>query len=208
MASDQSSIARPPVSPDDEPALVERLRQGDAEAFETLVRTQGGRMLAVARRLVGNDEAARDVVQDALFSAFRSIKRFEGNSRLSTWLHRITVNTALMRLRTQRRRPEESIEPLLPTFIEDGHHASQFASWEGADALLERSETRQLVRDAIDRLPESYRTVLVLRDIEQLGTEETARLLGLTTNAVKIRLHRGRQALRTLLDPHFGSVRR
>ena len=78
-------LRRPcPVSPDDEQALVERLRQGDADAFETLVRTQGGRMLAVARRLVGNDETARDVVQDALFSAFRSIKRFEGHSRLST----------------------------------------------------------------------------------------------------------------------------
>jgi RNA polymerase sigma-70 factor (ECF subfamily) len=187
----------------DEAALVARLKANDQAAFETVVRQNGGRMLAVARRLVGNDEDARDVVQDAFVSAFRSIGRFEGQSRISTWLHRITVNTALMKLRSRRRRPEESIEPLLPTFLNDGHHGVRFATWEGADHSLQRAETREVVRAAIDRLPDAYRTVVVLRDIEQLSTEETASMLGLTTNAVKIRLHRGRQALRTQLDSYF-----
>jgi RNA polymerase sigma-70 factor (ECF subfamily) len=114
------------------------------------------------------------------------------------------VNTALMKLRTRRRRPEESIEALLPGFLADGHHAERFTAWtERADQALARNETREAVRRHIDELPESFRTVLLLRDIEGLSTEETARLLETTTNAVKIRLHRARQALRTLLAPHF-----
>lgn len=168
------------------------------------MRTHSPRLLILARRIVGNDEDARDVVQDAFLSAFRNIGRFAGDSRLSTWLHRIVVNTALMKLRRRRRKPEESIEPLLPTFLADGHHAERFTAWsERADQVLSRKETQAAVRQHIHELPESFRTVLLLRDIEGLSTEETARLLETTPNAVKIRLHRARQALRTLLAPHF-----
>lgn len=193
----------PATTSADEQALVSALRAGDPSAFETLVRLYGGRMLAVARRLLSNEEDARDVVQDAMLSAYRAIGRFEGHSRLSTWLHRITVNTALMKLRTRSRKPEESIEPLLPTFNERGHHTARVVSWEGADELFEREESRALVRQAIDELPDTYRTVLLLRDIEEMDTEEVARLLGITPNAVKARLHRARQALGTLLGPLF-----
>ena len=190
----------------DEQALLSRLRAGDDAAFEALVRTYSPRLLGLARRIVGNDEDARDVIQDALLSAFRSIDRFQGDARLGTWLHRIVVNTALMKLRRRRRKPEESIEPLLPAFQSDGHFAETFSSWadgEAADVALSRSETRALIRGLIEQLPESFRTVLLLRDIEGLDTEETARVLDTTPNAVKIRLHRARQALRTLLAPHF-----
>jgi RNA polymerase sigma-70 factor, ECF subfamily len=188
----------------DEAALLGRLRARDEAAFEELVRKYLPRLLALARRIVGNDEDARDVVQDAFFSAFRHLDSFAGDARLSTWLHRIVVNTALMKLRTRRRKPEESIEPLLPSFLADGHHAEKFTAWNiPADALLARKETRQAVRRRIDELPESFRTVLLLRDIEGLSTEETASLLETTPNAVKIRLHRARQALRTLLAPTF-----
>jgi len=188
----------------DEAALLARLRAGEEAAFEDLVRTYSPRLLAVARRIVGNDEDARDVLQSAFLSAFRSLERFHGDARLSTWLHRIVVNTALMKLRTRRRRPEESIEPLLPGFLADGHYAERFAQWaEPVDEALARAETQAVIRKRIDELPESYRTVLLLRDIEGLDTEETARLLETTPNAVKIRLHRARQALRTLLAPQF-----
>jgi RNA polymerase sigma-70 factor (ECF subfamily) len=187
----------------DESSLLSRLRAGDDAAFEELVRTHSSRLLRLARRIVGNDEDARDVLQDALLSAFRSLNRFQGDARLGTWLHRIVVNTALMKLRTRRRRPEESIEPLLPAFQADGHFVEQFSHWkEGVEAGLSQAETRTIVRNLIDRLPESFRTVLLLRDIEGLDTEETARVLETTPNAVKIRLHRARQALRTLLAPH------
>ena len=191
---------------DDEASLVAQLRAGDELAFEQVVRSYGGRLLAVARRIVGSEEDARDVVQDAFLNAFRSLDRFEGNAKLSTWLHRIVVNAALMKLRTRKRKPEQSIETLLPSFLDDGHHEERFKSWdEAVDKLMERAENRELVRKQIDALPEGYRTVLVLRDIEGLDTEETANVLGLSVNAMKIRLHRARQALRTLLAPHFRS---
>jgi RNA polymerase sigma-70 factor (ECF subfamily) len=182
--------------------LVGRLRAGDEAAYEELVRTQGGRLLAVARRLLGNEADAQDAVQDAFLAAFRALPGFAGQSRLSTWLHRIVINAGLMKLRSRRRKPEETIDDLLPNFLEDGHHAVQFEEWRlPADVRLLRGETCRHVRAAIDRLPASYRTVLLMRDIEQLDTDETAELLGVTPNAVKIRLHRARQALRTLIDP-------
>ena len=188
----------------DEGSLVEALRAGDAWAFEALVRRFGGRMLAVARRLTRNEEDARDVVQSAYLSAFRALADFKADAQLSTWLHRIVVNTALMKLRTRRRKPEESIDALLPAFQEDGHHVERFAGWNTpADRLLEQAETRAAVRACIDGLPDRYREVVMLRDIEELSTQEAAAILKTTPTAVKVRLHRARQALRTILDPRL-----
>jgi RNA polymerase sigma-70 factor (ECF subfamily) len=207
--SQTTSVAPPAPVRDGDAALVERLRGNDPQAFEVLVRQYGGRMLATARRFVGSDEDARDVTQEAFLAAFRAIDGFAGTARLSTWLHRIVINTALMKLRSRRRRREESIEDLLPRFDEDGHWAEPVAPWEtSTDALVEREQTRTMVRKAIERLPANYRSVLLLRDIEELDTEETASLLGLTPNAVKIRLHRARQALRTLLQAELQSETR
>jgi RNA polymerase sigma-70 factor (ECF subfamily) len=153
---------------------------------------------------VRNEEDARDAVQEAFIAAFRAIGRFEGGSTLSTWLHRIAINCCLMKLRSGRRRPETSIEELLPTFDETGHRVLGDESWpESVEAALQRRQTREQVRDAIGRLPEKYRTVILLRDIEELSTEETARALGATPTAVKIRLHRARQALRALIARGF-----
>ena len=188
----------------DDGGLVERLRAGDADAFEAWVRRETPRLLAVARRLLRNEEDARDAVQDGLVSAFRSLGDFSGRCQVSTWLHRITVNAALMKLRTRRRKPEESIEELLPGFLEDGHHTRHPHEWrDTGEALLASQEDRDFVRAAIDRLPDSYRTVLLLRDIEELDTAEVAQALGVSDNVVKVRLHRARQALRTLLAPRF-----
>lgn len=188
----------------EEPELLEALRRGDEWAFESMVRVYGGRLYAVARRICGNDEDARDALQSAYLSAFRSLAGFEGSCQLSTWLHRIVVNMALMRLRAKRRKPEESIETLLPAFQEDGHHVEQFSEWAmSADRLLEREDVRAMVRASIAQLPETYRQVLMLRDIEERSTEEVAGLLGVTPTAVKVRLHRARQALSTLLRREF-----
>jgi RNA polymerase sigma-70 factor, ECF subfamily len=186
-----------------EAELVAALRAGNADAYEQLVRSQGGRLLAVTRRILANEEDAREAVQEAFLSAFKGLPSFDGASRLSTWLHRVAVNAALMRLRAKQRRPEASLEALMPRFLEDGHRADPTAPWQQtAEELLERKETRELVRTSIDQLPESYRTVLLLRDIEGMDTDETARMLGVNEGVVKTRLHRARQALRTLLDPH------
>ena len=199
----------PGTSPPTEDAgLVAALKNGDGAAYEQVVRVHAGRLLSVARRVLGNDEDARDALQEALLNAVRSIGGFHGECRLSTWLHRIVVNACLMKLRSRQRRPEEPIEPLLPEFIAggpfDGVHASHPPEWrQDAETLLARRETTDLVRRCVDQLPESYRVTLILRDIEELDTEEVARLLGISEGAVKVRLHRARQALRTLLDPHM-----
>jgi len=183
--------------------LVRRLKAGDEDAYATVVRTLGGRMLAVARRFLQDEDLARDAVQDAFLSAFRSIHAFDGDAQLATWLHRIVVNAALMKLRTRRRKPEQSIEPMLPAFAEDGHHAGRpVVAWTAsAEEALLRREARERVRAAIADLPERYRAVLLLRDIEERSTREAADLLGITENAVKLRLHRARQALATQLRP-------
>jgi len=188
----------------DEPALIAALQRGEEWAFEAMIRLFGGRLLAVARRICGNEDDARDVLQSSYLSAFRSMQKFEGSCQLSTWLHRIVVNTALMRLRTRRRKPEEQMEALLPAFQEDGHHVEQFSEWTmPADRLLEREDVRATVRSCIAQLPESYREVLLLRDIEELPTDEVARMLCATPTAIKVRLHRARQALSTLLRREF-----
>jgi RNA polymerase sigma-70 factor (ECF subfamily) len=185
-----------------EAELLARVRRGDEPACEEFVRRFGGALFAVAGRLLRSEQDAADAVQEAFLAAFRSIHEFAGGSKISTWLHRIVVNACLMKLRSAKSRPTTSIEGLLPTFDETGHHARRIVAWEASP--LERMHTEELrarVRECIDGLPEPYRVVLMLRDIEELDTSETAERLGISPAAVKVRLHRARQALRTLLDP-------
>jgi RNA polymerase sigma-70 factor (ECF subfamily) len=194
-------------NPEAEASLLSRLRSGEAEAFETLVRREMPRLLAVARRMLRIEEDAQDAVQEAFVNAFRTLESFEGGCQVSTWLHRIAVNASLMKLRRKRRKPEEPIEGLLPTFVEDGHHTMSPPEWSpDVLSLMERREERDFVRACIDELPDSHRTVLILRDIEELDTDETASMMGLSANVVKVRLHRARQALRGLLEPRFARL--
>ena len=186
----------------DEDELLTRLRAGDDRAYEELVRSFGGRMLAAARRILPSDEDAQEAVQEAFLSGFKAIERFKGDSKIGTWLHRIAINAALMRLRSLKRR-EGRIEDLLPRYTESGGFADMPDPWsEEADSRLLREEAREVVRARIDDLPETYRVALLLRDIEGLTNEELAESLGVTVNAAKIRVHRARQALRTLLDSY------
>jgi RNA polymerase sigma-70 factor, ECF subfamily len=186
-----------------EATLLARMQGGDEAAFAECVRTYCPRLLIVAQRILGNQEDAHDAVQDGFLLAFKEIGRFEGRSRLGTWLHRIVVNAALGRLRGKRL-PERSVEDLLPHFTDGEHQIDPPVRWkETAETVLQQRETRQIVRDCIDRLPATYRNVLLLRDIEGLDTDETAQALATTPGVVKTRLHRARQALRTLLDPYF-----
>jgi RNA polymerase sigma-70 factor (ECF subfamily) len=188
----------------DETTLLAGLRAGAPDAFETLVCTRAGRMLATARRFLRSEQDAADAVQEAFILAFQGIGKFEGNSKLGTWLHRIVINACLMKIRSESRRPAMSLESLLPSFDKTGHHAAPVGRWRNApDEQALTDETRALVRRSIDMLPDDFRSVILLRDIEELSTEETAQVLETTPGAVKTRLHRARQALRTLLDPHF-----
>jgi RNA polymerase sigma-70 factor (ECF subfamily) len=184
-----------------DPQLLLRLRAADPAAFETLVRATSGRLLATARRFLHDDALAQDAVQDAFLQAYKALPAFEARSSLSTWLHTITVRTCLMRLRHDRHHPEARIEDLLPAFAADGHRQEVGPAWQPPEALS--SDERALVRASIDKLPPDFRNVLLLRDIEEVDTRGAAELLGISESLVKARLHRARQALRTLLDPHF-----
>ncbi|HEY4308793.1 MAG TPA: sigma-70 family RNA polymerase sigma factor [Pirellulales bacterium] len=186
----------------EEKRLLGQLREGNAAAYEILVRQQSGRMLAVARRMLMCESDAHDAVQDAFLSAFKSIKTFTGDSSIGTWLHRIVVNACLMKLRSRNGRSYVSIEDLLPAFDATGHHVRRVSKWTASpDELLARSELCSQVRAIIEGLPDSHRSVLWLRDIEEIDTEHTAEILDISPGAVKVRLHRARQALRALLEP-------
>jgi RNA polymerase sigma-70 factor (ECF subfamily) len=179
-----------------------RLQAGDSLAYETLVRQQGPRMLAIAKRFFQCEQDAADSVQDAFLAAFRAIPNFKGESQLGTWLYRIVVNSCLMRRRSKDRHPTVAIETLLPGFDETGHHRQSVKAFRDSPSdALAAAELRQHVRECIDCLPASYREALILRDIEELDTETTAATLGVSSGVVKTRLHRARQALCTLLQP-------
>lgn len=190
---------KPPAEPRE---LLDGLQTGDNRSYEELVRRYGGKMLSVATRIVGNPDDGRECVQEAFLQAFKNISRFEGRSSIWTWLHRIVVNSALLKLRSRRRRPEGAIDDLMPEF--DAYRCRIEASCktpESIETLVSKNETRETVRRAIDKLPEDYRIVLLLRDIEELDTEETAGILHIKPGAVKTRLHRARAALKKLLEP-------
>ncbi len=185
----------------DERELLAQLRAGDDDAFELVVQRYGGRMLATARRFLNNDCDAQDAVQEAFASAFRALEKFNGDAMLSTWLHRIVVNAALVQLRSKRRRGEQPLEKLLPRFDQDGEWIDDPVSWtDTTETILQRRDSREMVRRCIERLPEKYRSVLLLRDIEELDTDEAALSLAVSANTVKVRLHRARQALKTLIE--------
>ena len=194
--------------PDDERELVDRLRNGESENFETVVRKHAPRMLAVARRFFSEEQEARDAVQEALLAAFKGIRNFAGEASLSTWLHRVVVNASLMRLRQRRGHPYDSFEDLLAQFDSSGNHLStNFGIGVDLEDLIDLRDRKAMVRKSIAMLPENYRTVLILRDIEDMSTEDVAKALGEKSNAVKVRLHRARQALRTILERELSAKR-
>jgi RNA polymerase sigma-70 factor (ECF subfamily) len=185
-----------------ESALVQQLRSGDRPSTERFVREHAGWMLALAQRYVKDATLAEDCVQEAFLQAFRSIGEFEGRSALKSWLYRIVINTALMKLRSRRCAVEQPIEDFLPH--SDRHCCRMQASWTELATpheILERKEARELVVAKMMELPDSYRIVLLLRDIEGMSTEETARALAMTEGAVKVRLHRARAAFKMLVEP-------
>lgn len=201
------NTCRSRVMADDDAALIDSLIDGDVGALEATVRQYGGRMLAIARQLLNNEQDAQDAVQDTFVTALRSLDQFERRSSLATWLHRIVVNSALMKRRSLGRRHEESLDSLLPEFRDDGHAALPTPRWKSsALAKIELEETRAAIRRSIDALPETHRTVLLLRDIQELDTATVSELLGISPDAVKVRLHRARKALKTLLEPVFGAA--
>lgn len=169
---------------------------------ETLARDNAGWMLTLAERLLRDRSLAEDVVQDALIRAIKGSANFEHRSTVKTWLHRITVNTALSKLRQLKRLAEQPIDEHLPEF--DRYDCRIEPAWShlaSVDEITQSDQLRQHVYNAIGELPDAYRLVLQLRDIEGYDTAEVAELLELTPTNVKVRLHRARAALKKLLEP-------
>lgn len=173
-----------------------------SDAFETAVRAYLPRMLTTATRILRDPGEAGDAVQDACLQAHRNLDQFEGRSDIGTWLHRIAVNAALARLRKRKSLREEGLDEHLPEYDQYGVLLGD-PNWREVtpESLLMRAETRQIVRETIDQLPESYRIVLILRDIEELDTAEAAEALDCSSGSIKTRLHRARLALKKLLHP-------
>lgn len=183
----------------EEATLVDRVKAGDQVACAKLVALFGPQMMSVARRYMCCDDDCDDALQDAFICAFNAFGRFEEKSRLCTWLHRITVNSCLMKLRIDSSRRETSIEEL-PALNRCGHDMRRPTAIDPSTEV-ESDETRTLVHQAIDRLPAADRAVLLLRDIEEMDTAATAARLETSEHNVKRRLRRARHALRTRLQP-------
>ena len=192
----------------DESQFIARLRVGDADAYEELVRLYSGRLIALARQILGDEDLARDAVQDAFLSAFRSMDRFNGDARLSSWLHRIVTNAALAKLRVKRRRPESFFtEEFGIGANEDPFDRAEISDPGNGPARIDeeiaRKQEAQFVQNCIARLKENHRAVLTLRYIHEYDTEQTAQILGVGPNTVKTRLMRARGALRSYIEREF-----
>lgn len=213
MSSPEQPAAPPPAadaaksSSDD--ALIARAKIGDFEAFEQLVGRYQDKVYRLAFRFVRNETEAKEIVQDTLLSVWRKLDGFKGDSAFGSWLFRVTANAALMRLRSQRRHAEVSTEELPPGFLDTpqstyGQILSHGENWaRRPDEELQSEELREKIQAAVDNLPEIYRTVFLIRDVDGLSTEETAEALQLSVPTVKTRLHRARIALRESIGGYF-----
>lgn len=186
-----------------ESELIRRVKEGDVEAFHNLVRPYERAIFLAALSLVRNEADAEDVAQEAVLKAFKNLSRFRQEAKFSTWVIQITINEAKMKLRKDRRHLYESLDEGQQNDGGD-YIPKDFADWrEIPSETLEQSELRQALARALASLPEKYRTVLILRDVQQLSVNETAEVLGLSEANVKTRLCRARLQMRDALAPGF-----
>ena len=199
MGTIQTKVNEPAT---EEMALVQAAKKGDVNAFGELVRRYDRNVFRIAQHITQNREDAEDVVQDAFLKAYENLGQFQEQSKFYTWLVRIAVNEALMKLR--RRRPERNISLDQEVQTEDDSIPREVADWSpNPEQLYNQSELRDILSRTIQGLPPSFRTVFVLRDVEGLSTEETAEALELSIPAVKSRLLRARLQLRERLNRYF-----
>lgn len=183
-------------------ALVEQFRKGSIEAFEEIITRYEAKVFNLAMRFTRNQEDAEEVLQDVFATIYRKIDGFQGKSAFSSWLYRIIVNAAFMKLRKRKQHSTVSIEDLTPAvkqFCLD--RDSLFAH--RSDSLSINNELREVLQGAINRLPEQYRAVFVLRDVDGLSNQEVSEILELSIPAVKSRLHRSRLMLRKKLQRYY-----
>ena len=188
------------TAPDEE--LVQKAQQDDERAFGKLVERYETKVYSLAMKMLRNPEDAEDVLQDTFLRAYRGIKSFQGNSTFSTWIYRITANSALMRLR-KKQLPTVSIDD-----ADERETPINIADWSpGPVEQLLTQETQKAMGEAIDALPPEFKQVFILRDVEELSNAEVAEILDLSVAAVKSRLHRARLKVRNRLALHFGDAK-
>ena len=186
----------------DESALVAQAKAGDQNAFGELVNRYERKIYRLAKNITRNDEDAEDVLQDAFLKAYSHLDNFKGDSKFYTWIVRIAVNEALMRLR--KRKTDRSVPLDEPVDLGEETVTREIAVWDdNPEQRYSKEEWRQILDEAVESLKPDFRTVFVLRDIEELSTEETAEALGISVPAVKSRLLRARLALREKLTRQF-----
>jgi RNA polymerase sigma-70 factor, ECF subfamily len=184
--------------------LMQRVIAGETELFYELIRPYERGVFLAAASILGNDADAEDAAQEAILKAYKHLARFRQESKFSTWLIQIAINEAKMKLRKARRHLYESLDSGQQT--EDGDYIpTDFADWrEIPSDALEQRELREALNKALKSLPEKYRTVLVLRDVQQMNIAETAKMLGISEENVKTRTSRARLQMRDLMAPGWG----
>ena len=190
----------------DEARLIERLKEGDQDALETIFNTYSGKLYNLAHRILGEAADTEEVIQDVFWTVYRKARSFQGHSQFSTWLYRLTVNAALGKIRRSKRNKEVEYDELLPKFQNDGHHLVRpVVDWSDTlDEKYAQQEIHQLLDKALDQLKPVDKSVIVLSDLEGLSDKEIAAAVGLTVSAVKTRLHRARLFLRGKLAVQLG----
>lgn len=184
--------------------MVELIRAGRSDLFESLAKKYASRIFGMAMRLTSNAADAEDILQEVFLLAFSRLDSFRGDSAFGTWLYKVALNTIYMKLRQRKHAAEETIDEYLPQFDQDGKMFGAVKPvWINPEDETIRAQVSDVLEAAISRLPCDYRIVLTARDIEELSTEETAQALGLTQAAVKSRLHRARLCLRRQLEDRF-----
>lgn len=187
-----------------EKELVEGLKNKDIKAFEDFFNLYNKKIAGLIYKLTKNDSDTQDLVQEVFLKIFEKIHTFEGRSAFSSWVYRVAVNTAFMKLRAKKNQPQISLDSLLPQFYENGYQKKTVTDWsrKAEDQLL-RKESIEVIHNAVEKLPEKEKVVFLLRDVEEIPTEKVGEILELSVPAVKSRLHRARLFLRKRLSRYF-----
>jgi RNA polymerase sigma-70 factor (ECF subfamily) len=180
--------------------LIEDFRKGDQSSFEELITRYSNKVHSLASRLTRNAEDAEEVLQDVFVTVYRKLSKFEGKSTFSSWLYRVTVNASFMKLRRRKHDNNISVEEVLPQIL-NGALARQASAMGGeGDKVTAQHQLSEALEDAISRLPDEYRPVFILRDVDGLSSREVGKILNISVPAVKSRLHRSRMMLRRKLS--------
>lgn len=196
----------PVQAKDRDQELIRAALEGSEHAWKGLLTLYGDKIYGTALRFLANEKEAEDVTQEVWLQVIQKLPTFKGESRFGTWIYRVTMNKCLERLRkTKNDKMTRSIDELLPKYQDDGHYTQDFEDWSAlVDQKVHQKMLGEYIKTALGELPLEFREAVMLRDVEALPGSEAAEILGIPEASLKTRLHRGRMALRALLEKKFG----